>query len=77
MSCLDAVMTHLRGNKARAGRLLSRWSGSTARHSSGAVVGRRGAMEAIMPYLFWAVVPFEIMRIWLDACERRRENETP
>jgi hypothetical protein len=33
-------------------------------------------MEAIMPYLFWAVVPFEIMRIWWDACERQRENAT-
>jgi hypothetical protein len=34
-------------------------------------------MEAIMPYLFWAVVPFEIMRIWWDACERRRESAAP
>jgi hypothetical protein len=27
-----------------------------------------------MPYLFWAVVPFELMRMWWEACERRREN---
>lgn len=27
-----------------------------------------------MPYLFWAVVPFEIMRMWWDACERQRET---
>ena len=27
-----------------------------------------------MPYLFWAVVPFELMRMWWEACERQREN---
>jgi hypothetical protein len=31
-------------------------------------------MEAKMPYLFWAVVPFEVMRMWWDACERERES---
>jgi hypothetical protein len=28
-----------------------------------------------MPYLFWAVVPFELMKMWWDACERKREND--
>ena len=27
-----------------------------------------------MPYLFWAVVPFEMMKMWWDACERQRET---
>jgi len=27
-----------------------------------------------MPYLFWAVVPFEMMRTWWDACERQRDT---
>jgi hypothetical protein len=27
-----------------------------------------------MPYLFWAVVPFELMKMWWDACERQRED---
>jgi len=31
-------------------------------------------MEVSMPYLFWAVVPFELMRMWWDACERARET---
>ena len=30
-----------------------------------------------MPYLFWAVVPFELMKMWWDACEKQRENATP
>jgi len=30
-------------------------------------------LEVPMPYLFWAVVPFEIMKMWWDACERARE----
>ena len=29
-----------------------------------------------MPYLFWAVVPFELMKMWWAACERQRENAT-
>ena len=33
----------------------------------------RVKMEVPMPYLFWAVVPFEIMKMWWDACERTRE----
>ena len=31
-------------------------------------------MEVPMPYLFWAVVPFELMKMWWDACERARET---
>jgi hypothetical protein len=27
-----------------------------------------------MPYLFWAVVPFELMNLWWDTCERARET---
>jgi len=30
-----------------------------------------------MPYLFWAVVPFELMRMWWDLCEGEREKSTP
>jgi hypothetical protein len=30
--------------------------------------------EAAMPYLFWATVPFELMRMWWEACERQRET---
>jgi hypothetical protein len=30
-------------------------------------------LEVPMPYLFWAVVPFELMKMWWDACERARE----
>ena len=33
-------------------------------------------MEVPMPYLFWAVVPFELMKMWWDACERARETST-
>jgi len=29
-----------------------------------------------MPYLFWAVVPFELMKMWWDACERARETSS-
>ncbi len=29
-----------------------------------------------MPYLFWAVVPFELMKMWWDACERTRETRS-
>ena len=31
-------------------------------------------LEVPMPYLFWAVVPFELMKMWWDACERARET---
>jgi hypothetical protein len=31
-------------------------------------------LEAMMPYLFWAVVPFKIMRMWWDACEHQMEQ---
>jgi hypothetical protein len=27
-----------------------------------------------MPYLFWAVVPFEMMRVWWEACESARDH---
>ena len=27
-----------------------------------------------MPYLFWATVPFELMRMWWEACERQRDG---
>jgi hypothetical protein len=30
--------------------------------------------EVPVPYLFWAVVPFELMNLWWDACERARET---
>ena len=33
-------------------------------------------MEVPMPYLFWAVVPFELMKMWWDACERARETSS-
>jgi len=26
-----------------------------------------------MPYVFWAVVPFELMKMWWEECERLRE----
>ena len=29
-----------------------------------------------MPFLFWAVVPFELMKMWWEACEQRRESST-
>ena len=29
-----------------------------------------------MPYLFWAVVPFEMMRVWWEACESARDQHT-
>jgi hypothetical protein len=36
--------------------------------------GRRNLQETIMPYLFWAVVPFEIMRLWWVTCELERDK---
>jgi hypothetical protein len=78
MNCPSTVVPHLR-YRERAGRFVcQQWDEKqSAALRSSAAVQRRGTMEAIMPYLFWAVVPFEIMRIWWDACERRRDSATP
>jgi hypothetical protein len=30
-------------------------------------------MEADMPYLFWAVLPFALMDAWWGSCEQNRD----
>jgi hypothetical protein len=31
--------------------------------------------EAVMPFLFWATVPFELMKAWCEAFEHKRERQ--
>ena len=52
------------------GGLNQRWALPVA----AAEVAAECEMEVPMPYLFWAVVPFELMKMWWDACERARET---
>ena len=54
------------------GDLKQRW----ALPAAAAEVAADSEMEVPMPYLFWAVVPFELMKMWWDACERARETSS-
>jgi hypothetical protein len=36
---------------------------------------RNEMQEAVMPFLFWATVPFELMKAWCEAFEHKRERQ--
>ena len=65
-------ITHRRFIADEIGGLNQRW----ALPAAAAEVAAESKMEVPMPYLFWAVVPFELMKMWWDACERARETST-
>jgi hypothetical protein len=43
--------------------------------SAAAFSFRRETQEVLMPFLFWATVPFELMRAWCEAFEHKREQQ--
>src|SRR5438552_13523277 len=64
------------GTSTSAARFIADEMGdqSTVGTSCCGQASRRGfGWRCPMPYLFWAVVPFELMKMWWDACERARE----
>jgi hypothetical protein len=36
---------------------------------------RSERQEAAMPFLFWAIAPFELMKAWCEAFEIRRDRQ--
>jgi hypothetical protein len=36
---------------------------------------RSKRQEAAMPFLFWAIAPFELMKAWCEAFEIRRDRQ--